>query len=99
MYIIDGIAYAGERQAEVKVCGVRPMANYKLWVRFSTGEAKVFDFSPLLASPAFAPLADESLFREVYIDFGVTVWGDGDIDIAPERLYSEGVSVNGVASA
>lgn len=99
MYIVNGIAYAGEQPAVIKVSGVKPMANHKLWVRFSTGEAKVFDFTPLLSSPAFAPLTDESLFREVYIDYGVTVWRDGDIDIAPERLYSDGIAVDSVASA
>lgn len=87
MYIVDGIAYAGEPTPEIKVSGVRPLDNYKLWLRFSTGEAKIFDFSPLLGEQSFAPLADEKVFRGVYIDYGVTVWNDGDIDIAPEYLY------------
>ena len=41
MYVADGIAYAGERAPEIKVCGVRPLAGHKLWLRFTTGEAKV----------------------------------------------------------
>ena len=48
MYISDGIAYAGEQEPVIKVCGVRPLAGHKLWLRFTTGEAKVFDFTPLL---------------------------------------------------
>ena len=99
MYIVNGIAYAGEPATAVKVSGVRPLDDYKLWVRFNTGEAKIFDFKPLLAAPAFAPLKDESVFKQVYIDYGVTVWQDGDIDIAPEKLYEEGVAVGGVVSA
>lgn len=87
MYIKDGIAYAGEQTPPVKVCGVRPMDGHKLWVRFNTGEAKVFDFTPLLSQAAFAPLADPDLFRGVYIDYGVTVWNDGEIDISPKFLY------------
>ena len=59
MYVADGIAYAGERAPEIKVCGVRPLAGHKLWLRFTTGEAKVFDFAPLLEKAAFAPLGDE----------------------------------------
>lgn len=51
---------------------------YKLWLRFTTGEAKIFDFTPLLKEPGFAPLADEHTFAGVYIDYGVTVWHDGD---------------------
>ena len=55
----------------------------------------VFDFSKELNSPAFSPLKDKAIFNSVYIDYGVTVWNDGDIDIAPEYLYKNGVSVGG----
>lgn len=96
MYIKDGIAYAGEPEVPLKVSGVRPMRNHHLWVRFNTGEAKIFDFTPLLDKPAFAPLKDEAVFREVYIDFGITMWMDGDIDIAPEYLYQNGVLAESV---
>lgn len=68
------------------------MEDYKLWVRFNTGEAKIFDFKPLLDMPAFAPLKSPELFNRVYIDYGIPVWNDGDIDMAPERIYQEGVS-------
>lgn len=87
MYIKDGIAYAGEETHAIRVSGIRPMEDYLLWIRFNTGEAKVFDFKPLLDAPAFAPLKDNDVFREVYIDYGVAVWQDGDIDIAPDYLY------------
>ena len=96
MYIRDGIAYAGERKPIVKVSGVRPLEDHRLWVRFNTGEAKVFDFKPLLNQPGFAPLTDIDTFKGVYIDYGVAVWCDGQIDIAPEALYAEGVTVEGV---
>lgn len=92
MFIKDGIAYAGETAPAIKVSGIRPMEDFLLWIRFSTGEAKVFDFKPLLNSPAFAPLQDESVFRGVYIDYGVAVWMDGDVDIAPEYLYRNSIS-------
>ena len=61
-------------------------------MRFNNGEAKTFDFSPLLDKPAFKPLCNDDVFRSVYIDYGVTVWNDGDIDIAPEYLYENGVT-------
>lgn len=65
------------------------MKDHRLWIRFNTGEAKVFDFKPLLNTQAFASLKDEEVFRGVYIDYGITVWLDGDIDIAPTYLYED----------
>lgn len=93
MYIVDGIAYAGEPVPVIRVISVRPLSNYRLWLRFSTGEEKEFDFKPLLNRQCYKPLNDEAVFRDVYIDYGVTVWNDGDIDIAPERLYNDSVLI------
>lgn len=92
MYEREGIVYAGDPIPIPKVCGVRPLPDYKLWLRFNTGDAKIFDCKPLLSRPVFAPLADSSIFNSVYIDYGTAVWNDGNIDIAPETLYEQGVS-------
>ena len=78
---------------------MRPLEDYKLWVRFNHGEAKIFDFSKELNFSAFSPLKDKAVFNSVYIDYGVTVWNDGDIDIAPEYLYKNGVPAGGVVDA
>jgi len=94
MYIKDGIAYAGEHSPEIKISGVRPMDDFILWIRFSNGETKIFDFKPLLNTPAFAPLKNETVFKSVYIDYGITVWNNGEIDISPETLYEKGIVVN-----
>lgn len=91
MYILDGIAYAGEVETPLKVISVRPLEEYKLWLRFSTGEEKIFDFAPLLDAPCFRPLSDKAVFDLVYVDYGVPVWCDGTIDIAPETLYRDSV--------
>lgn len=40
---------------------------------------------------------DEHTFAGVYIDYGVTVWNDGDIDIAPEYLYRHSKEAEGIA--
>lgn len=93
MYIQNGIAYAGDQKKPITVSGVRPLPDHRLWLRFSTGETKEFDCSPLLDFPAFQPLKDKDVFNGVYIDYGVTVWQDGDVDIAPEYLYEHGVSL------
>ena len=97
MYIVDGIAYAGEKEPVIKISGVRPMEDFKLWLRFSTGEAKVFDFKPLLEKPAFAPLADRAVFNGVYIDYGVTVWNNGNIDISPKFVYDNAIPAKEIA--
>jgi len=91
MHIIDGIAYAEEREKSIKVISARALDNYKLWIRFSTGETKIFDFSLLLDTEGFHPLKDKVVFSSVYVDYGVPVWNDGAIDIAPEHLYQNGI--------
>jgi len=91
MRIVENIVYADNHEKLLTVVSVRAMDDYKLWVRFSTGETKVFDFTPLLENSIFSTLKDKELFSGVYIDYGVPVWCDGEIDIAPERLYYEGV--------
>lgn len=99
MYIVDGIAYAGEPEMSLKVVGVKPLSDYRLWVRFNTGEARVYDCNPLFDYPCFAPLKDVELFREVYIDYGIPAWMNGEIDIAPEEIYEKGVAVDNVEIA
>lgn len=94
MYIINDIAYAGEPPPMLKIKSVRPLGDYRLWVCFSTDETKIFDFKPLLDDPVFIPLKDKAVFEQVYVDYSVAVWNDGDIDIAPEKLYADGIAVN-----
>ena len=91
MYIKNGIAYAGEEKPLIKISGVHPLDNYKLWLRFNNGETKIFDFKPELDSPAFSPLKNKDIFVTVYIDYGIPVWNDGEIDISPEYLYNNSV--------
>ena len=88
MYIQNGIVYAGEQKPEIKISGIRVLDGYKLWLRFNTGETGIVDFFDLLEEPVFKPLADEDTFKGVYIDYGVPVWMDGEIDIDPTFLYN-----------
>jgi len=93
MNIVDNIAYAKEQENQISVTSIRAMDDYKLWIRFLTGEEKVFDFKPLLDKGVFSTLKNKEIFEGVYIDLGVPVWCNGEIDIAPERLYYNGISV------
>lgn len=99
MYIIDDVAYAEDSRPALRVCGVRPLPNHRLWVRFNNGNAKEVDFTPILNDPAFIPLQDEKVFSRAYIDFNTVVWNDGEIDISPDWLYKNGVTVDSVMPA
>lgn len=92
MYTVDGIAYAGNQQDLIEVMSVRALPEFVLRVKFTNGEIKTFDFKPYLDKPVYASLKDEEVFKAVYVDSGIPMWCDGDIDIAPERLYQDGVS-------
>ena len=73
MYIIDGIAYAGESTGTIKVVDVKVVETLCLLLTFSTGEKRVFDAEPLLQYPVYAPLRDPAFFRDVQID-GATLY-------------------------
>ena len=91
MYVKDGIVYAGERPRLPSVVGVRALPGHRLWVRFRDGQTRVFDLTPYLHLPIFAPLQDEAVFARVYIDHGAPTWLDGDADIDPEMILEKGV--------
>ncbi|WMJ88905.1 DUF2442 domain-containing protein [Anaerocolumna sp. MB42-C2] len=87
MYIINGIAYAGEPTETIKVKSVKVVSDLCLLITFSTGEKRIFDATTLLQYPVYQPLTNEELFKQAYIEGGTVVWDNGEIDIAPETLY------------
>lgn len=74
-----------------KIISIHYLYDYKLKAEFINGEVKVYDFSHQLDFPAFEPLRDKEVFSSVSLERGVPVWMDGEIDIAPEILYYDGV--------
>ena len=93
MQIIEGICYPDTPAQLLEVEAVQPRENYTLAMVFNNGDRRLFDFTPLLTLAAFAPLKDKKLFDSVYVDYGTAVWNDGEIDIAPETLYHNGVPI------
>ena len=89
MFIVNGIAYANEKTDNIEITSVKPLDDMMMIVTFSSGEKRLFDASALLKYPAFAPLNDEAVFKNACIEYGVVVWNDGDIDIAPESMYAQ----------
>ena len=87
MYIINGISYAGEFNEEIEVKKVSALEDMMMLITFNTGEKRLYDASALLVYPAFAPLKNEEIFKSARVEYGVVIWLDGEIDIAPEALY------------
>ncbi len=56
---------------------------------FADGEVRDVDITPMLDSPAFSPLRDQTLFEQVKIDeqTGTIVW-PGDVDLDPDVIYA-----------
>jgi hypothetical protein len=73
-----------------KVQKVIPNEDFTLTVYFTNGQVKKFNAKPYLKKGIFLRLADWTSFSQVYVALGTVVW-PGELDIAPETLYLEGV--------
>ena len=87
MYIMDGIVYGGEPKQPIKVEQVKVLPDMMLLIQFNNGELRLFD-ATVLDGPVFEPLRDIQVFSSPVIDHGVITWKDGEIDCAPEYMYS-----------
>ena len=87
MYIINGIAFAGEFKKDIEVEKVKVLDDKMLLLTFNTGEKRLYDALGLLEYPAFIPLKEDEVFKSAKVEHGVVVWLNGEIDIAPETLY------------
>ncbi len=96
MYVLNDICYAGEMKEGIKITEAKPLRGGIMLVTFSTGEKRLFDMTRL-QGPAFAPLADEKVFRNPVLFHGVITWNDGEIDIAPETVYRDSYAYDSMA--
>ena len=94
MYIENGIAYAGTPTKEIRVRSVKPLDDMMMILTFTSGERRLYDATQLLEFPAFQPLRDENVFKSATVEYGIVVWNDGDIDIAPETMYANSYAYN-----
>ncbi len=62
--------------------------NYRLKLSFNDGNSGFVDLSSYLnQNNVFERFADKEYFLSYRVEFGTLVWGDGELDIAPEHLY------------
>ena len=80
-------------EAIPKISSVTALDGLRLRVRFESGRETIYDCTPLLARPAFAPLVNPALFRTVRVDpggYGIS-WND-DIDLSEYELWTNGIA-------
>lgn len=75
------------------VITVRPRPDFQLDLEFQNGEHRRFDVRPLLSMKPWIRIASPSVFELVSVKYGTVVW-PGDVDIAPETLYDDSISLD-----
>ena len=72
----------------MKITLVKALAGHVLQLAFSDGTTGSAPMREMIDSfRPFAPLRDEALFRQVFIEGGTAAWPNG-LDCAIERLYA-----------
>ena len=66
----------------------RYLDNYRVSLRFEDGSAGVADLSGYPSQDnVFRCFLSIEYFEKFRVEYGTLVWGDGELDIAPETLY------------
>ena len=64
------------------------LGNYQIHFEFEDGSSGVADLSNYPEDgTVFSAFFNLDYFSSFYIEHGTLVWGNGEIDIAPEKLY------------
>jgi hypothetical protein len=71
----------------LKPIGVKPLDNYRLWVKYSDGVEGVVDLSDLAGDGVFALWNDYREFQKVHIGpHGELAWNE-DVDLCGDSIY------------
>lgn len=70
---------------------INVLENFNLNIEFTTGEKKLFDMNSYLKLPAFEPLNNAHLFKNVANKKYFIVWESFDIDLSADTLWHEGI--------
>src|SRR5271163_2414239 len=72
----------------VRILTARPLAGYRLQVRFNDGLEGIFPVEPEQRGGVFLKLLDTRVFNAVAVnpDFGCVEW-PGGVDLAPDAMH------------
>lgn len=65
---------------------VKTLEDYKLLIKFTNGEEKIFDMKPYLHYPVFRALNDLKEFNDFLIEDGTIEWKCG-ADLSQDTFY------------
>lgn len=75
------------------VVSVKAEPDFMLDIRFADGSRRRYDMKPVIAEGGvFSKIATPQFFATAYAD-GTTVSWCGNVDIAPEELYWNGIVI------
>lgn len=79
----------------IEVTDAVPLDAHRVAVRFDDGFSGVLDMSTYLKDwKAYARLRDPKMFATARAGLGTVVWGDGEIDVAPEVAREEALPIS-----
>ena len=75
-----------------KLISVEPIEQFKLLLKYETGETKLCDVIPYIRGSWFGELKESAYFRTVHLlPGGIGIeWSNGQ-DIAPHELYENSI--------
>lgn len=77
-----------------KIIEGKPLAVYKVWIKFSDGVEGTVDLSELVGKGVFSAWEDKNFFNSVFIDpESHTIAWEGGIDLCPDTLYAKVLGV------
>jgi ABC-type metal ion transport system substrate-binding protein len=63
--------------------------DYRIKLEFEDGSTGTVDLSDYLkGDTVFRAFQDIGYFKDFNVRYGTLIWGSGEVDIAPETLYS-----------
>jgi hypothetical protein len=76
----------------ISVCAAKYVGDYRIWLKFNTGESGEVDLHDLVFShQAAEPLRDRSVFADFHLDSWPTLAWDCGFDVDPESLYERAI--------